>query len=379
MQFETENERLIKMVQYAGEQGLFSVTDELINNLINGVKTENQYILDLATHSHAVQPLITDLQEIYENIDINTATGEGLDKLGRLVDVTRYPAQAPRVKVTVEIALENDAVIHIPPNTEVIVDGQDPALYGTYVTEDDVIIPPGVITKSFIAVGNELGVRPALPVNSVTGVAGYSFISCTNDEEGTSGRNIEEDDDYRQRIRQANAIHGVGTRPCIEDYLNHYDGLDSYCLIPLYDGVGTLKVVCDTFEDELQYIKDGLIENCMIETDYEPECVLPESVALQSLTLTIKRNPNNTSELTDDELIQAVLGQLYTYVSGGNTRDGIPRQGLSVGEALYPSQLVSYLISSFPECRNIIISLTNIVTVEPTQKLRVGNVSVVLQ
>ena len=364
------------MVQYAGEQGLISVNDELINNLTNGLKTENQYILDLSTHSHAVQPINTDLQEIYESIDINTATGDGLDKFGRLLDVTRAPAQAPRVKVTVEALLENEQVIHIPPGTEVTVGGQDPTLYGRYVTEDDVIIPPGITTVSFIAVGDDLGVRPALPEGSVTGVVGYEFISITNDEPGTTGRNIEEDTEYRQRILQSHSIHSVGTRACIEDFLNHYEGLDSYCLIPQYDGVGTLKVVCDTFQDYLQYIKEELYENCMLATDAEPVCVLPESIATQNITLTLKRDKRNNN-LTDDELAQGVLGQLNTYILGGNTRDGIPRQGLGVGGDLYPSQLLSYLVESFPECRQIKLNLVDTVEVQPTQKLRPGNVTVV--
>ena len=64
MQFKDEKDRLIDMVEYAGELGLISVTDELKKQLVAGERTENQYILDLSTHNYALEPFTDALVSI---------------------------------------------------------------------------------------------------------------------------------------------------------------------------------------------------------------------------------------------------------------------------------------------------------------------------
>ena len=364
MQFETEQERLIRMIQYAEELGLLpSGTAE---HVLAGERTENQYVLDFSTESHAVQPIMSDLQELYENMDINLASGEALDRWGRLLHVTRYPAQAPRVVVSVELALENDADVVIPAGTTVTVDGQDSSIFGDYVTLEETVINAGTVNASFVAVGSELGFRPALPIGSVTGVDGFSFISCTNTAMGTEGCNIEEDDDYRLRLNSSARVNTIGLRECFEDYLYHFDGLDSFYLVPLYDGVGSLKIVCDTVEELLPSIADGVTQNCKLETDKPVLCVLPESVALEAISLSVTRNPLIIG-LTDDELGQLLIAQVHAFVEGGFTRDGLVRKGLGVGGDLYPSELLAYLMENFSECLNIRLKYNNADFVEPVE------------
>ena len=378
VQFETENERLVNMVQYAGELGLLNVDEVLLEQLLAGKKTENQYILDFATHSHGDQPLISLLREIYENIDLNTATGEGLDKLGKLVNVIRYPAQTPQVRIEISFELNNEFDITIPAGTPVILGGMIPEVYGNYVTAETVTINAGTTMTSVLAVGTEYGVQTSLPPNTVRGLDGFSFSTCTNPEEGTCGRNIEEDDEYRERIQQNARINTRGTRECIEDYLDHFNGLDGYCLIPCYEGVGTLKVVCDTLEENLPNISEGLSDNCMIETDRDPVCVLPQSHVVEGVSFTVTRNPANIT-LTNDELSQLVIAQTNTFVHGGITRDGLKREGLHIGESLYPSKLLTYLMNSFTEILNIESNLEEIITVEPTEKITLNSVNVVFE
>lgn len=376
MQFKNERDRLIDMVEYAGELGLITVTDELKKQLVAGERTENQYILDLATHNYALEPFTDALVRISESIDINLASGEALDCLGRLFNITRFPAQPGMVDVTFNVELHEPEDIHIPAGTRVYCDGLDGS-YGVYVTSEDAVLPSGVMSGTVRCENSEYGVCSPLPPESVTRIGDYGF-TVTNPNGGTGGRNIEEDSDYRERIRSWSSALNIGTRQCIDNYLGMYDGLDSYRLVPLYDGVGTLKIVCDTLPTLLEQISSDVYENCMLVTDYPPLCVLPESTTLSSLELTVTRGDGVTG-YTDDELKQLVVAQVETFVNGGVKRDSTRMRGLGIGDDFIPSQLVQYLLGEFPELVNIVPDSMEVVSVPDTNHFNIEETSVVIE
>jgi len=374
VEFKNETDRLLDMVQYAMNTGLINPDDELLEKLTKGERTENQYILDLATHSHALQYLEDDLREVYNSINLNTATGDALDNLGLLVGVARYTAQAPQVVVDLECEVELGQDLNIPAGTRVELRELE-SLYGDYVTAEDVTILANTRTNRVHCECTDLGVHPALPEGSVTGLEGV-MVTATNSSRGTCGRNIEEDDDYRERVRSWNNKYLVGTRACITDYLNNYSGLDAFHLVPRYDGVGTLKVVCDTLPTLIEQISSDVYENCMLVTDFPPLCVLPESEVLHSLTLNVTKS-DMVMSYTDDELRQMLWAQVTAFVEGGSSRMGLSREGLSIGADFNPSQLVSYLLSEFPECANIVCGEPDVISVPDDAKFHVENVEVI--
>lgn len=375
MQFKNEKDRLLDMVDYAGELGLITVTDELKKQLVAGERTENQYILDLATHNYALEPFTDALVSISESIDINLASGEALDCLGRLFNVTRFPAQPGMVDVVFSVELHEPEDIHIPAGTRVYCDGLDGS-YGVYVTSEDAVLPSGVMSGSVRCENSEYGVCAPLPEGSVTRIEGYGF-TVTNPNGGTGGRNIEEDSEYRERIREWSSGLNIGTRQCIDNYLGMYTGLDSYALVPLYDGIGTLKIVCDTLESNLEQISKDVHDNCMLIADVPPYCVLPDTHNLQSIDLYVKLG--NLTKYTQDEMTQLLVKQVQTFIEGGITREGISRQGYVIGKDFYPSELITYLMEEFPEIVNIRLSDYSIVTVADTEQVGVETVTVVFE
>ena len=376
MQFKNERDRLIDMVEYAGELGLITVTDELKKQLLAGERTENQYILDLATHNYALEPFTDALVSISESIDINLASGEALDCLGRLFNVTRFPAQPGMVDVTFSVELFEPEDIHIPAGTRVYCDGLDGS-YGVYVTSEDAVLPSGVMSGTVRCENSEYGVCSPLPPESVTRLEGYGF-TVTNTSGGTGGRNIEEDDDYRDRIRSWSSALNIGTRACLDNYLGMYDGLDSYRLVPRYDGVGTLKIVCDTLESNLDQIQEDVYENCMLHSDVPPLCVLPDSTTLSTLELTITKGDGVIS-YTNDELTSLVEAQTRAFVEGGVKRDGTNMRGMSIGEDFIPSALIKYLLDSFPELVNVVPDSMDVVSVPDTNQFVIETVTVVIE
>jgi hypothetical protein len=171
----------------------------------------------------------------------------------------------------------------------------------------------------------------------------------------------------------------VGTRACIEDYLGHYSGLDSWCLVPRYNGVGSLKIDCDTLESQLAGISADVYRDCMLVSDLEPVCVLPdtEGSTLASLELECHRS-GGVSGLSDDELTSLIVAQVRAFVDGGLNRAGVEQAGLPIGADFNPSQLVSYLLSNISEVDNIVSSELDVIPVPSTNIFRIEDVVVTL-
>lgn len=374
----TETEILLDMLEDSQRKGLITKNEETMQKIRDGQLTENQYVIFLSIYAY-VHAILEELEyNIYKNTDLNTAEGEGLDRIGIIINVARYPSQSARVELSIDGLFQSDEPVTIPSGTVVLFndDGQRDA--GLYQTVEDVYLPVGTSTATVLAECTEIGYRRAVVEGTVNGLEGFGTFRVTNEEAGTTGRNIEEDDEYRERIRAWASKNTIGTRACIEDYLDHYDGLDSYNLIPRYDGVGTLKIVCDTLESLLPLIEEGVQENCMNFTDAQVVCVLPEQYVLQSLVLYV--HPRQTSlAQSEEELKQRILSQVDVFVDGGYDNSGQSWQGLRIGQDFAPSELVSYLQVQFPELSNIRCNQQTVVPVDDLSVLKIGDSDVVIE
>ena len=200
MDYRNEQEILVEMVQKAIDKGLLRTSEDLIVNIQNGVQTENQYILDLSTHAYVVSQFEEKNHENSENIDIATATGEALDRFGRLVNVTRNIAQPLMVEVTVGTGVALQEAVTVPAGTRVLLQGIYDDVDYDFRTVDEITIPAGSVEANVYAESGILGYYGSLPPNSVVGLYGFPDLSATNTESSTTGKNIEEDDVYRERI-----------------------------------------------------------------------------------------------------------------------------------------------------------------------------------
>ena len=373
MQFRNEKQVLRSMLQHANTNGLLSLDDTLIEEILNGEHTGNQYVLDLDTHAFTSASLESLAGEIYNDIDLDSAVGAGLDCLGKLVGVSRRLGVPAIVGITVgtPVALESSVVI--PAGTALILDD----LYSRYeyVTSEEITLAAGTTSVTGQAESVDHIYQTALPEGMVRGLSGYSTLTCTNTEAGNHGRDIETDGEYRERIRKREQSKIIGSDECIKEFLDSYAGLDDYRLVPRYDGVGTLKVVCDCAEGLLDSISAGMYGVVVPRSDYPPMCVLPESTTLSSITLTLSLSDGSIS-LTNDELKQLVRQQVMVYVSGGTRRDGTGVRGMSIGDDFVPSQLLAYLLGEFPEVSDIVLDSYDVVTVEDTNKFQLETITV---
>lgn len=349
MEFRTEKDILLEMIEQATNDGLINNTDNIITDLKDGGRTDNQYVLDLSTHAFILSQLEQLSRQTYENSNISTATGEALDNFGVLKGVSRFSAKPPMVELQLSVPLLESQDVTIPQGTTVVL-AENMSDYGEYVLSETVTIPAGVESVSGYAENVVGGVNIPLPAYACVQIQGYN-VTVTNESEGTTGSNIEEDDDYRLRIISSEAKNVRGSMPCLEDYLGHYDGIDSYNLIPRYNGVGTLKIVCDTLPSLTDRISEDVYRDCMIVTDNPPLVELPSAVTVSKLKLMV--TASSSMSISNDELSSLLMGQTRVYIEGGKNRNGLTRRGLDIGADFVPSQLIRYLLDNFVEVENL--------------------------
>jgi len=189
--------------------------DQIQRELINGFETALQETLYPADERRIFLnqqlPVIVGLKnEINENAKQNLlryASGDILAALGEFFDVVRIPAQ--KAKTTFRFTLSSVQISDTP-----ILSGRratpDGSLY--FATVMDIIIPAGQITGDVIAEATEGGEKynNFVPGQIKTLVDPIAYVvSVENINTSSGGSDLELDDNFRERIRQAPESYSV--------------------------------------------------------------------------------------------------------------------------------------------------------------------------
>ena len=375
MNFRSEKEIFQEVVQNGKEKGFINLSDEDITLIAEGENTENQYILDLSTHAYLDSQLENNQEEIYTNMDINTAYGEGLDRIGRFFGMARAMPQYAQVYANIEMEVNEEETITIPSGTAVLIDPSILPSGDEYITTEDFEVTQGTLIGNVLCQNTRIGFTKPLSEGAITGFEGYPTVQVTNNQKGTTGRDLESDDAFRQRIQGWPLMAERGSKEKIDDYMLKKEGVSSYKLIPLWNGPGTLKIVVDCLPELLETIQQEVHETCMNYTDDLPNVELPGQEVLELLSFQI-----NLAEMpvamTQEELKQLIGNHVYCYIRGGATRNNVVLPGLGIGSDFVPSQLLTSLVNTFPEILNITCNITEIVEVEENHRLDLEDVLV---
>ena len=373
MEFKTEDQIFIEMAADAENRGLIKTSNDLINDIIQRKNIENQYLLDLATHAKQLNDIERKLENIYINTDIDTATGDALDIIGKLFNINRLQAAPATIEITITNPATSDNNIIIPAGTKLIIDNivsDEP-----YYMAEAATIPAGVESVTATVESENYIYHVPVPAGSLMQLEGFNNLNVSNANDGTTGRNIEEDTPYRERIKKWYLIYTRGSRECIENRLTANNLIKHYNIIPLYDGVGTLKIIADTTPAELENIPTDIYNNCMYSTDAPPLCIAPTDYIITELNLNIKIRDTTR---TNGEIRQLIEAQTRAHISGGYKNDGSYNKGLNIGEPLIISQLIQYLLNEVPEVYSITSDADEITTIEPDEKIKIYSIVVTI-
>ena len=375
MNFKTETEIFQDMVRDGKEKGLLNLSDEEITRFTEGENTENQYILDFSTHAYIDAQLETKAEEIHQSVDLNTAQGRDLDNIGRWFGMTRAMPQYAQVYANIEMEVNEEETIIIPSGTGVIIDETILPSGDEYVTMEDFEITQGTLTGNVLCQNTRMGFTKALAEGCIQGFEGYPSIPVTNNEQGTTGRDLESDDNFRQRVQEWPTSQLRGSKTILDDYLSKRDGVDGYKLVPRWNGPGTLKIVIDCLPELVDTIQQEVHEVCMDYKDDLPLMELPGNKVIELLSFQV-----NLADLplamTKTELKQLISNHVYCWINGGSTRNNVVLHGMSIGEDFVPAQLLTSLVGTFPEILNIQCNIQEIVSVPDNMKLDVDEILV---
>ena len=375
MIFKTENEIYREMIQHAVDNGLIHVEEEELERILSGEKTENQFLLDFATHAYIDGQLESQTEDIYESIDLNTAQGAQLDNIGRWFGMSRAQAQSAEVMVELDMEVNEEDTIVIPAGTPLVIDPTVIPLEDEYVTVEDLEITQGMTVGSVLCENSRMGFTRPLGEGSVRGFEDFPLVLATNPEPGTTGRDIESDDSFRQRILEWPTSNLRGSKTILDDYLMKREGVDGYKLVPRWNGPGTLKIIIDCLPELVDTIQQEVHEVCMDYKDDLPVMELPGSKILELLSFQIRLSDLPLG-MTREELKQLITNHVYCWVNGGKTRNNVVLQGLGIGADFVPSQLLANMMNTFPEILNVQCNIGDIVRVPDNQKLDVEEILV---
>ena len=92
-------------------------------------------------------------------------------------------------------------------------------------------VEPGVASK--IVENTLVNIETELEIN----------FSCNNDKASTGGTEEYTDDEYRYLLMHWKEVNLKGSLEAYEEYFANFDGIDSYKIVPFWNGTGTIKVL----------------------------------------------------------------------------------------------------------------------------------------
>ncbi len=353
-------ELFLKLLNYANEVDLISHNEKFEDYVKNKQDISSFYIMTLSILADNIEDVYYDMNDVYYSNKINYAIGNDLDDIGAILGCPR--PQATRAGVELLFTLTNlyDETITLPKN---IVVYSDDGI--AYFTTEEVVVPIGEQEVRVFALAIESGaeyrVDSGALVKIENEVISYTgnvvSASVVNESSSSGGRDKFTDEEYRELLLNWVESNIKGSKSAYEKYFASVDGLDSYKLIPNWNGVtGTVKVVLDPgYPYQLKECYDGLMGRiCQFSEDivlFPPDYVPINIYAICDVDLDVI---NPYSKIEKDSIKSRIENAIRDYIDGNlYSRDSKEYAGLGLGEDFIPYKLGVYISQKVPELKNI--------------------------
>lgn len=341
-----------EMLQDAFYYKLISSDEHFLDYINNRQDIENMYVLFLSVYAMQTSEFYEEMTKIYNSNDLDKAKGKDLDILGSKIGVTRPTAK--KSSVTLRFSTNADFDVPIPQGT-IVSDGKGNAYY----TVENATIVRGMDSVNVGALSVEGGYNTHVGRYTLNYIeetsSSSSNLTVTNPKGSVGGRSEYDDDEYRELIRNWTYSHIKGTKEAYELFFAYYDGVESYRLVPKWDGAGTLKIIVDPSDDWiLNDISEKLLENVQLFDDDVYVTGANKKVidvnAVANITI------DSIEEYTDNEkqlIEQKVNNAIRVYIDGGYRNNGNYYTGLLIGEDFIPLQCAVFVLEEVPTIKSI--------------------------
>ena len=346
-----------KELTNALEQELISRQEDFERYIANRDDISNFYVMILSIIAEAIDNLYEDLDNEYYSNKVDYAVKSDLDDLGKLINCSRPEGTRSAVKLTFTLSQAEENEVRIPAG---ILTHSSNGL--SFKTSEELYFGVGETEKTITALCTVKGSRNQTAADTITVIdsdlSDYLSVSINvNNNNSTFGGSDPFDDaDYRTLLMNWILKNQRGNLVAYTDYLDRADGVESYALIPLWDGGGTVKVIldCDDSEYIMNKVWDELHED-VIEVDEDIYITVPEKIPIDvSTTVDVnidKVNPFSSQEMED--IKNKIEAAINCYIHGGMRVNGKYFKGLTIGMDFVPFQLARFVTDEVPETQNM--------------------------
>lgn len=353
-----------ELITYAQDHKIISTDTDFISLIKENKDIENFTVLLLSIMAKLYSEVYTDMNLVKDGYNILKAKGDDLDNIGAFKGIPR--PEATSCSVDLEFTLDNPLPETLVIDYPIIVSTPDGIQYTTL--SDPRTIEKNTTKFTMIGFATKTGVNQRVSQNTLNNLITtlpHELGECkvTNPYPSTGGSDTATDTEYREYILNSDKIHEKSTYWAYKNYLDRYNGLDSYNLVPQWDGTGTMKIIIDANDNtsyHINKITTGIQENVAWADDditVTPATKIPVTVNLKCNVDIDQINPHSNSEKTEiaSQLEKAIL----TYINGGKKTDNTPYKGLLIGEDFIPYQLGVFLASEVTSVKNITVNNPN--------------------
>lgn len=191
-----------------------------------------------------------EMSEIYKNMNIDTATGEDLDNLVKIIGVVRNGATAATTTLTFSTTEASVSDIIIPYNQICSTQQDHNGVIYSFKTTEEATLVAGETSVEVPAVCIEAGNR-FIPANTIVIMDSpiIGIDSVTNADAVNGGSDAETDSELRERSKDALLSLGKSTVPALEGCVKAIPGVIDAIVVDMPGGVaGTASVTVVTSE-----------------------------------------------------------------------------------------------------------------------------------
>lgn len=335
------------------ERGLISHAEDFEDFVANKQDISNYYVMDKSVLSQMIANIYSQgITPTYESAKVEYAEGIDLEDIGDIVGVNRPAATYAYAAVTFTLNEISEVDVDIDPGVIIsTVDGIE------YQTLENIFIAAGNETAEVSCVAVEAGVGGKVIENSLVNIETELEVSltCINPNPSSGGSEEYTDDEYRYLLMNWLTIQLKGSADAYEKYFSDFDGIDSYKIVPNWDGGGTVKVILDPgtpYQLNKAYndLQNSITQNT---EDIVMSAPTPKLIDIYATVNVDIDQLNPYSDVEKEDIKARIITSIKTFIDGGYTNDNSYYPGLLLGEDFIPHKLAVFLDDEIPELKNI--------------------------
>jgi uncharacterized phage protein gp47/JayE len=354
------NELFLNLLESANEEELISHNENFESYIKNKQDISSFYIMTLSILADNIEDVYYDMNDVYLSDKIDNALGTDLDDIGAKIGCPRPQATRAGVELTFDLHTPYDISLVIPANTTV-----SSSKGISYYTTESVNVPIGETKVKAFALAINPGRRHRVPSGTLKVANGELRLadgtvvgmSVNNELSSSGGYDAYDDEEYRALLLDWVKSNIKGSKSAYEKYFANVDGLDSYKLVPNWNGItGSVKIVLDPgIPGQLNQCYDELMGSvCQFSEDivlFPPDYVPINIYAVCDVDIDVI-NPYSSTE--KDEIKSRIETAIKDYIDGNlYSVDRKEYMGMELGEDFIPYKLGVYISRKVPEVKNI--------------------------